>query len=137
MNKYLLTSSTGIACCLLLAASMANAEVIRCIDNKGLITFTDVPCTTDMLGIQAPSVTAAKPAGKISTVHVKLAAAAKASPVAELDVLGGGRNDSPDERTVLGAKAYTDSSDIHLALAREHAAAERALNRNRWAFWRL
>lgn len=142
MTKRTRSSALYIASCLLfLAAGSANAEVIRCSDNAGSITYTDVPCVagsqTGSQKAQVPSVMPISTAGKSFPGQESLAAAEKARSVAALINISNGRVYSLDERMVRGAKASSDTMDVASELVRQQASAERALQVNRWAFWRL
>lgn len=138
MTKRTTSSSIGIAGFLLLvAAGSAHAEIIRCTDLAGSTIFTDAPCTSAVIGVQARPVEARTDAKKRFQTHGKFAAAEKARSIAALERMSSDKSYSLDEKSVRGAKAYTDAMDIASDLARQKASAERALRVNRWAFWRL
>lgn len=121
---------------LLLIAGSASAEIMRCTDNTGSTTFTDAACTTGSHRAQVPPAVAAATAVSTFSGKKKFAAAENARSLVALNHISRGINYSLDERTVRGAKALTDSMDIASDLARRQAAAEKALQTNRWAFWR-
>lgn len=138
MTERMHPPSLYIAGCLLvLAAGSANAEVIRCADNTGAITYTDVPCIPESQKAKVPSVMPISTAGKLIPGKEKFAAAEKARSGAARNNISSGRIYSLDEKMVRGAKASSDTMDIASELARQQASAERALHANRWAFWRL
>lgn len=132
MTKRTYYRSIGIAGCLILfTAGAANAEIIQCTDNTGSTTFTDIPCVVDARAVQAFPVMAAPITGK-----ERFAAAEQARSVAAPNNVRTSKSYSLDERTVRGAKVMTDAMDVASDLARQQASAERALQTNRWAFWR-
>lgn len=132
------SSAKSIACCVLfLAAGSANAEITRCTDDTGATTYTNAPCMTDSRAVQALPIMAAPIAVKSFAGQEKFAAAEKARSLTALNNISNGKKYSMDERTVRGAKDLTDTMDIAYDLARQQASAEKALQTNRWAFWRL
>ncbi|MDQ9169413.1 hypothetical protein Q8A64_03200 [Oxalobacteraceae bacterium R-40] len=129
------TCSFALVCLLLFAViGSANAEVIRCVDSAGSISFTNSQCAYESRDAQAPVLKAVPVIGMINFQKDKFAAAEKARTITAFNNMTDRRSLSIDQMTVHGAKASTDSMDIESDLARQQASAERLARENRWAF---
>jgi hypothetical protein len=132
------TRASALACSILFAVvNSANAEIIRCVDNTGSISFTNSQCAYASRDAQAPAIKLGPVIGVINFQKEKFAAAEKARTITAFNNMTDGRSLSIDQMTVHGAKASTDSMDIESDLARQQASSERLSRENRWAFWRL
>jgi hypothetical protein len=47
MTPTEIRNSIFLVCCLFVLSGVANAQVVRCIDETGAVTFTDTPCKSD------------------------------------------------------------------------------------------
>jgi hypothetical protein len=131
-------SASALACSLLFAVvGSVNAEIIRCVDNAGSISFTNSQCAYESRDAQASAVKVVPVKGMINFQKEKFAAAEKARTITAFNTMTDRRSLSIDQMTVHGAKASTDSMDIESDLARQQASAEKLSRENRWAFWRL
>jgi hypothetical protein len=138
MTRRTRSSASAIVCSLLFAAvGSANAEIIRCVDSAGSISFTNSQCAYESPDAQVPAEKVVPIVGMINVKKEKFAAAEKARTITAFNNMTDRRSLSIDQMTVHGAKASTDSMDIESDLARQQASTERLSRANRWAFWRL
>lgn len=134
MTQHRLAHTIVFAWVLIAFAGSAKADIAQCIDEKGLTTFTDTPCDTD---VAAPRVSALinTPAikTKVSLQIRKFAAAEKARVAAWANKRPLGRRLPVDVATLEAGKVSLVAMDHASALLRQQALAEQGKS---WTFWR-
>jgi O-succinylbenzoate synthase len=127
MNQHQFAPAVFVACVLMAFAGSAAAGIVKCVDNTGAVTFTDVPCNTDPDAAHAADAIQAAPAPagiKPSLRTGNFAAAEEARVAAWANKPAANRSLARDVATLKAAKAAMISSDSAAALVRQQALAQ-------------
>ncbi|OGB26757.1 MAG: hypothetical protein A3I66_21610 [Burkholderiales bacterium RIFCSPLOWO2_02_FULL_57_36] len=126
-----------LACALIAFTASAKAEIVQCVDEAGLITFTDVPCNADAISVRMPGSIKGSRAGAGDSPQAKrFAAAEQARAAASAGKAANNRRVALDVATSSAARASLLAIDQASTLQRQQASSQQEARRGTWEFWR-
>lgn len=118
-------------------AAPAKAELVRCVDEAGSVSITDVPCRSGVKAVPARAVPKASTGGgKGSPQAKRFAAAERARAIASANKPANSRRLALDVATLKAARVAMLSNDETSAMKRQEALAAQADRPGVWEFWR-
>lgn len=125
------------ACALLAFSGTAQAAIVQCIDAKGSITFTDVPCKADADTVHSYGMREASPLVSGNSMQANhFAAAEQARATASTKRRTAKRRFPLDVATLKAARIAMQSIDHASALVRQQATLDQGARSVPWEFWR-
>jgi hypothetical protein len=138
MTQHQLASTIFVAWVLIALPASASAEIAQCVEENGLLAFTDAPCKTEAA---TPRVSGSVPTPAVriaaSPQQVNFAAAEKTRAAAWTNKRTPDRRLALDVATLKAAKVSLVSMDDASVLVRQQALTDlRDRAGKSWAFWR-
>lgn len=131
MISHPLNRTIFAACMLIALAASARADVVRCIDDTGAVTFTDLPCKSDSEAVAVPSLAGdSAVTTKAALQGEKLAMAEQARAAAWAAKPKPARGLALDAATIETARLSMIAKDHAAALARQQASAQPKTKKN-------
>lgn len=135
--KHRFPQTLLLACAFIAFSGSASADAMKCIDETGAVTLTDVPCNSSEDTARGSAATKQPPAGiKLLSQARRAAETERVRIFAQKRKMPPTRTFSFDIATSAAAKDSLASIDEASAVLREQALAEQQERPGFWAFFR-